>query len=109
MRAPSRRVPPTEAPQVLLEGTLAEGPLPRGPEEGTLLEGTLPEGIVDLRLLWPHFGSRKRTLKKGRFLVAPVAPGSGCRFFQLPTSVTGAACMDASEPKGHGLNLPETI
>ena len=37
--------------------------------------------IVHLRLLWPRFGSRKRTLKKGRFLVAPVAPGSGCKFF----------------------------
>ena len=36
--------------------------------------------IVDLRLLWPRFGSRKRTQKKGRFLVAPVAPGGGCRF-----------------------------
>ena len=56
-------------------------------------------------VLGPENGRKKRAVFLWHLWLQGVAVG----FFQVPTNVTGAACMDASEPKGHRLNLSETI
>ena len=56
-------------------------------------------------VLGPENGRKKRAVFLWHLWPQGVAVG----LFQVPTNVTGAAWMDASEPKGHRLNLSETI